>query len=154
MAVTTPSTLPLDEIKSLKFTEGFEPKNGKNVQTYPGRFPMGKSDFRIHTFEEEIEFVQAEPFNRQNIGIYPEIKAPWFHHREGKDIAASTLKVLKEYGYTSKQDKVYLQCFDANELKRIKMSWSRRWGWISIWCSSSPIPTGMKPSRNRPMVSG
>ncbi|MER0133050.1 hypothetical protein KD913_23860 [Klebsiella pneumoniae] len=56
----------------------------------------------------------------KNIGIYPEIKAPWFHHREGKDIAASTLKVLKEYGYTSKQDKVYLQCFDANELKRIK----------------------------------
>lgn len=28
--------------------------------------------------------------------------------------------MLKEYGYTSKQDKVYLQCFDANELKRIK----------------------------------
>ncbi|GKM17989.1 hypothetical protein NUBL22822_03300 [Klebsiella pneumoniae] len=52
--------------------------------------------------------------------ILPEIKAPWFHHQEGKDIAASTLKVLKEYGYTSKQDKVYLQCFDANELKRIK----------------------------------
>ncbi len=49
----------LDEIKSLKFTEGFEPKNGKNVQTYPGRFPMGKSDFRIHTFEEEIEFVRG-----------------------------------------------------------------------------------------------
>lgn len=49
----------LAEIKSLKFTEGFEPKDGKNVQTYPGRFPMGKSDFRIHTFEEEIEFVQG-----------------------------------------------------------------------------------------------
>ncbi len=29
------------------------------------------------------------------------------------------MKVLKEYGYTSKQDKVYLRCFDANELKRI-----------------------------------
>jgi glycerophosphoryl diester phosphodiesterase len=28
--------------------------------------------------------------------------------------------VLKKYGYTRKQDKVYLQCFDANELKRIK----------------------------------
>jgi glycerophosphoryl diester phosphodiesterase len=26
----------LAEIKSLKFTEGFEPKDGKNVQTYPG----------------------------------------------------------------------------------------------------------------------
>ncbi|HBY9780905.1 TPA: glycerophosphodiester phosphodiesterase, partial [Klebsiella pneumoniae] len=70
----------LDEIKSLKFTEGFEPKNGKNVQTYPGRFPMGKSDFRIHTFEEEIEFVQGLNHSTgKNIGIYPEIKAPWFH---------------------------------------------------------------------------
>ena len=78
-------------------------------------------DFRIHTFEEEIEFVQGLNHSTgKNIGIYPEIKAPWFHHQEGKDIAASTLKVLKEYGYTSKQDKVYLQCFDANELKRIK----------------------------------
>ena len=46
----------LDEIKSLKFTEGFDIENGKKVQTYPGRFPMGKSDFRVHTFEEEIEF--------------------------------------------------------------------------------------------------
>lgn len=54
------------------------------------------------------------------IGIYPEIKAPWFHHQEGKDIAAKTLEVLKKYGYTGKDDKVYLQCFDADELKRIK----------------------------------
>ncbi|ELW1645282.1 glycerophosphodiester phosphodiesterase [Enterobacter oligotrophicus] len=111
----------LAEIRSLKFTEGFEIENGKKVQVYPGRFPMGKSDFRIHTFEEEIEFVQGLNHSTgKNIGIYPEIKAPWFHHQEGKDIAAKTLEVLKQYGYTSKQDKVYLQCFDAAELKRIK----------------------------------
>ncbi|AMO48016.1 Glycerophosphoryl diester phosphodiesterase GlpQ [Enterobacter sp. FY-07] len=111
----------LDEIRSLKFTEGFELEKGKKVQVFPGRFPMGKSDFRIHTFEEEIEFVQGLNHSTgKNIGIYPEIKAPWFHHQEGKDIAAKTLDVLKKYGYTSKQDKVYLQCFDANELKRIK----------------------------------
>ena len=30
------------------------------------------------------------------------------------------LAVLKQYGYTGKNDNVYLQCFDANELKRIK----------------------------------
>ena len=30
------------------------------------------------------------------------------------------LEVLKRYGYTGKNDKVYLQCFDFNELKRIK----------------------------------
>lgn len=111
----------LDEIKSLKFTEGFDIVNGKPVQSYPGRFPMGKSDFRIHTFEEEIEFVQGLNHSTgKNSGLYPEIKAPWFHHQEGKDIAAKTLAVLKQYGYTSKNDKVYLQCFDVNELKRIK----------------------------------
>lgn len=111
----------LAEIKSLKFTEGFDIVDGKPVQTYPGRFPMGKSDFRVHTFEEEIEFVQGLNHSTgKNIGIYPEIKAPWFHHQEGKDIAAKTLEVLKHYGYTGKQDKVYLQCFDAAELKRIK----------------------------------
>lgn len=111
----------LAEIKSLKFTEGFEPKEGHNVQIFPGRFPMGKSDFHIHTFEEEIEFIQGLNHSTgKNIGIYPEIKAPWFHRQEGKDITTQVLKVLKKYGYTSKQDKVYLQCFDADELKRIR----------------------------------
>ena len=111
----------LAEIKSLKFSEGFTVENGKKVQTFPGRFPMGKSDFRVHTFEEEIEFIQG--LNRstgKNIGLYPEIKAPWFHHQEGKDIATRVLEVLKKYGYTKKTDKIYLQCFDANELKRIR----------------------------------
>ena len=111
----------LAEIKSLKFSEGFTVENGKKVQTFPGRFPMGKSDFRVHTFEEEIEFIQGLNHSTgKNIGLYPEIKAPWFHHQEGKDIAARVLEVLKKYGYTKKSDKIYLQCFDANELKRIR----------------------------------
>ena len=111
----------LAEIKSLKFSEGFTVENGKKVQTFPGRFPMGKSDFRVHTFEEEIEFIQGLNHSTgKNIGLYPEIKAPWFHHQEGKDIATRVLEVLKKYGYTKKSDKIYLQCFDANELKRIR----------------------------------
>ena len=111
----------LAEIKSLKFSEGFTIENGKKVQTFPGRFPMGKSDFRVHTFEEEIEFIQGLNHSTgKNIGLYPEIKAPWFHHQEGKDIATRVLEVLKKYGYTKKSDKIYLQCFDANELKRIR----------------------------------
>ena len=35
---------------------------------------------------------------------------------------------LKKYGYTGKQDKVYLQCFDANELKRIKQELEPKMG--------------------------
>lgn len=111
----------LAEIKSLKFTEGFDIKDGKQVQTYPGRFPMGKSDFRVHTFQDEIEFVQGLNHSTgKNVGIYTEIKAPWFHRQEGKDISAKVLEVLKAYGYTTKSSNVYVQCFDPNELKRIK----------------------------------
>ncbi|OON38571.1 glycerophosphodiester phosphodiesterase [Izhakiella australiensis] len=111
----------LAEIKSLKFTEGFKVKNGKKVQTFAGRFPMEKSDFHVHTFEDEIEFVQGLNHSTgKNMGLYVEIKAPWFHRKEGKDISALVLKTLSKYGYRGKQDNVWLQCFDYNELKRIK----------------------------------
>lgn len=112
----------LDEIQSLNMTENFTTdKNGKQVAVYPGRFPLWKSHFKIHTFEDEIEFIQGlEKSTGKKIGIYPEIKAPWLHHQNGKDIAKATLEVLKKYGYTTKDSPVYLQTFDWNELKRIK----------------------------------
>ncbi|MDG2960759.1 glycerophosphodiester phosphodiesterase [Bisgaard Taxon 10/6] len=111
----------LKEIQSLDMTENFKTENGKQVQVYPNRFPLWKSHFRIHTFEDELEFIQGlEKSSGKKIGIYPEIKAPWLHHKEGKDIAKATLEVLKKYGYTKKSDAVYLQTFDFNELKRIK----------------------------------
>ncbi|MDU3900281.1 MAG: glycerophosphodiester phosphodiesterase, partial [Haemophilus haemolyticus] len=82
----------LKEIQSLEMTENFETKDGKQSQVYPGRFPLWKSHFRIHTFEDEIEFIQGlEKSTGKKVGIYPEIKAPWFHHQNGKDIAAETL---------------------------------------------------------------
>ena len=111
----------LKEIQSLNMTENFETKEGKQVAVYPGRFPLWKSHFKIHTFEDEIEFIQGlEKSTGKKVGIYPEIKAPWFHHQNGKDIAVETLKVLKKYGYSKKSNLVYLQTFDFNELKRIK----------------------------------
>lgn len=111
----------LDEIKTLEMTENFEVKDGKQAQVYPNRFPMWQSHFTIHTLEEELEFIQGlEKSTGKKIGIYPEIKAPWLHHKEGKDIALETLKVLKKYGYDSKTSPIYLQTFDFNELKRIK----------------------------------
>lgn len=111
----------LKEIKTLEMTENFKVENGKQIQVYPSRFPLWQSHFVIHTFEEELEFIRGlEKSTGKKIGIYPEIKAPWLHHKEGKDIALETLKVLKKYGYDSRDDLVYLQTFDFNELKRIK----------------------------------
>ncbi|QHB17019.1 glycerophosphodiester phosphodiesterase [Mannheimia pernigra] len=111
----------LAEIRTLEMTENFKTEEDKQVQVYPNRFPLWQSSFKIHTFEEEIEFIQGlEKSTGKQIGIYPEIKAPWLHHKEGKDIALETLKVLKKYGYDKKSSPVYLQTFDFNELKRIK----------------------------------
>ena len=111
----------LAEIRSLQMTENFKTENGKQVPVYPDRFPLWQGSFKIHTFEEELQFVRGlEKSSGKRIGIYPEIKAPWLHHQEGKDIARATLAMLKKYGYTQKSDPVYLQTFDFNELKRIK----------------------------------
>lgn len=108
----------LAEIKSLKATEVFNPTTGK--PNYETRFPIWKSNFQVNTLAEEIELIQGlNKSTGKDIGIYPEIKAPWFHMHEGKDISMEVLKVLKQYGYTTKNSKVYLQCFDPNEVIRI-----------------------------------
>lgn len=109
------------EIETLEMTEAFNVKEGKKSADYPTRFPLGQSHFQVHTLENEIELIQGLNTSTGNdIGLYLEIKAPWFHRHEGKDISAAVLKVLKEYGYTDKSSRVYLQSFDTNELKRIK----------------------------------
>ncbi|GBC63690.1 glycerophosphodiester phosphodiesterase [Desulfonema ishimotonii] len=110
----------LDEIRQLEMTEGFTVKDGKTVANFPARFPIWHSAFRVSTFEEEIEMIQGmNKSTGRDVGIYPEIKSPWFHRHEGKDISKAALAVLKKYGYTTKSSKVWLQCFDPNETERI-----------------------------------
>ena len=111
----------LAEIKTLAMTEGFTLKEGKKMQGFTQRFPIWKSSFQVHTLSDEIEMIQGlNKSTGKRVGIYPEIKAPWFHRHEGKDISVTVLKVLQKYNYTDKSDLVYLQSFDAEELKRIK----------------------------------
>ncbi|MFT4928245.1 MAG: glycerophosphoryl diester phosphodiesterase [Phenylobacterium sp.] len=116
----------LDEIKQLKMSEGFSlDKNSKLLTAgYPNRFPLFKSNFSVSTLAEEIELIQGLNHSTgksigKGVGLYVEIKAPWFHRHEGKDISKAVLTELKGYGYTSKADKVFVQCFDPVETKRI-----------------------------------
>ncbi|RSC95150.1 glycerophosphodiester phosphodiesterase [Tenacibaculum singaporense] len=107
------------ELQELNVTERFNPKTGKQV--YPNRFPKGKGNFKLHSLQEEIELIQGlNKTTGKNIGIYPEIKNPEFHHQNGKDIAKITLDILSEYGYKTKNDKCIFQCFDAKELERVR----------------------------------
>lgn len=111
----------LAEIKTLEMTEVFKLEGDKKVAVYARRFPIWASNFKVHTLEEEIEMIQGlNTSTGKDIGIYTEVKAPWFHLNEGKDISVAVLKVLKKYGYTKKTDLVYFQSFDANDLKRVK----------------------------------
>ena len=110
----------LDEIRQLSVVERFEMIDGVASAVFKDRFPLGLSSFRVHTFAEEIELIQGLNISTGNsTGLYPEIKSPEFHHEEGKDIAMATLRVLKKYGYRSKTDRVFLQCFEFSELQRI-----------------------------------
>ncbi len=111
----------LDEIRQLSVVERFVWDQGMGSPVFRERFPPGLSSFHVHTFAEEIELIQG--LNRSTgkaVGIYPEMKSPAFHRAEGKDIARATLAVLKAYGYSRPTDLVFLQCFDQQELRRIR----------------------------------
>jgi len=111
----------LAELRQLAVSERFKLSDGAKTAVFEQRFPLEKSSFRIATFAEEIELIQGlNKSTGRSVGIYPEIKSPAFHRGEGKDISAAVLEVLKTYGYDEQQDRVFLQCFDGNELQRIR----------------------------------
>ncbi len=108
------------ELKKLQVTERFDQRTGKPV--FATRFPLWQGSFQIPTFEEELQFIQG--LNRttgREAGIYPEIKAPSWHREQGQDLSRIVLAVLDRYGYRTKTDKVFLQCFEYPELKRLRV---------------------------------
>ena len=108
----------LDEILSLRVHERTD-ESGKPV--FPGRFPSAGEDFRVHTLERELQLVaDLNERGTRAVGIYPEIKDPAWHVGEGVDITVLVLEALREFGYTSHADRVYLQCFDEREIRRIR----------------------------------
>lgn len=110
----------LSELKSLRVTERIDLETKSAV--YPGRFPLNSSSFQIPTLAEEIELLQGlNKSTGRNVGIYPEIKAPGWHRAEGKDISRIVLDTLHRYGYRDKADKVYVQCFDPVETRRLRV---------------------------------
>ena len=86
-----------------------------------GRFPLGKSSFRVATFAEMIELIQGLNTSTGNdIGIYPELKAPSFHTKEGLPMEQPFLDIMAKYGYTGSDANVFVQCFEAPALKKMR----------------------------------
>ncbi len=108
----------LGELKSL---EVHERSNADGSPVYPDRFNSTDEIFRIQTFAEELDFVQTlQAADGRPVGIYPEIKRPEWHRHEGVDITPQFLGILADFGYEEHSDPVYVQCFDAKELRRIR----------------------------------
>ena len=109
----------LAELKQLRVHERISLGSGQPV--FPGRFPLGWASFEIPTLEEEIQLVQGlNKSTGREAGIYPEIKEPAWHRKQGRDLSPIVLELLARYGYRSKADRVYLQCFDFDEVRRIR----------------------------------
>jgi glycerophosphoryl diester phosphodiesterase len=111
----------LDELRQLRLHEGTQTTPQGEKAVFPARFPPELGNFHIHTLREELEFIEGlERSTGRRVGIYPELKSPWFHHQQGKDLSRAVLTELKHYGYDSRDDRIYLQSFDYPELERVK----------------------------------
>ncbi len=102
-----PIDFSLNEIRQLRLQNVFE--SGNNSLSLP-----------IPTLGEELSLIRLlEQRLEKQIGIALEIRYPWFHSREGKAISEATLTTLARFGYGQENSKLYLQCFDPEELQRI-----------------------------------
>ena len=93
---------------------------------FPARFPQNQSRFSLNTLAEELEFIaglnKANIVNKREVGAYVEIKEPAFHKNENHpNMSEIVLDVLKKHNYRNRTDKVFLQCFDIEELQRIRL---------------------------------
>jgi len=107
----------LEEVKKLRVHE--RTVNGRPA--FQGRFPCGISKFEVPTFEEAIELVQGlNSSAHRDVGIYPELKRPEWHRKNGLPMEEKVLEILKKHGYAGKESKVYVQCFEDDALQRIR----------------------------------
>lgn len=107
------------ELKQLNLCERRRP--GTDQAQFPERFAALSHDFRIVTLAEEIELIHE--LNRgtgRRVGLYPEIKAPDWHQAHGVDLGRKLLDVLADFGYSNRADPVFVQCFEAAELSRLR----------------------------------
>jgi len=120
----------LEEIKKLN-VHTYRYKDG-SVQ-YPNRFNPEYKFLKIPTFEEVIMLVQG--LNRstgKNIGIYPELKHASWYNESGFNIEKATLNILNKYGYSNGSDKVFIQCFEQDSLKKLKFEFDTKLSLIQL----------------------
>lgn len=107
------------EVQQLRASERFHHEKG--TAYFSGRFPVKSSSFAIPSFEQELEFIAGLNKSTGRVaGIYPEIKQPAFHRSAGKDISRIVLDVIAQTGWGKTPERVFVQCFEPIETRRIR----------------------------------
>jgi glycerophosphoryl diester phosphodiesterase len=111
----------LAELRTLSVVERLDAKTGK--QAYPLRYLGGGLGFRIATLGEHIALIKSLNTTRQKkVGVYIEFKDPAGHRKDGHDIGAVLFDELRRHGLHKADGPMplYVQCFDATELKSFR----------------------------------
>lgn len=110
------------ELSGLRVRERVDSGTGRPA--FPRRFPLGDpgipSPFRLHRLDEELTLIRG--LNRstgREVGVYLELKEPAWHQAQGLDLVGSVLERLEHHGYLEAGQRIYLQCFDPQTLKRV-----------------------------------
>jgi len=109
----------LAEIRNLRVTERRR-RDGSGAR-FPGRFPCDTGLFRIHTLEDELEFIRGlDQSTGRQAGVYAEIKDPAWHEQHGFALGNRVIETLRTFGYKTQEDNFFVQCFDGTELRRVR----------------------------------
>lgn len=95
----------LDELKTLT-------KHGRDTHDH---------GYHIATLDEMLAMIaRLNDRTGRAIGVAPEIKSPAFHARHGIDLPALAVSALAAHGYSTRDHKVLLQCFELDALRRVR----------------------------------
>jgi glycerophosphoryl diester phosphodiesterase len=108
-----------DELAKLSVVERRAP--GSALARFPARYPADSPMPGVVTLEQELRLVQglSQSMGRA-IGVYPEIKHPRWHAEHGIDVASLLVAELRRFGYSRPDDAAFVQCFDRDELARVR----------------------------------
>lgn len=106
------------------FSEDFtlkEIKTLRAIQSIPERDQSHNGKYAVATFEEILKLAQKKSLELgRRIGVYVETKHPTYFKNIGLPLETKMLSHLKKYGYSSKQDPVFIQSFEVANLKELR----------------------------------
>jgi len=105
----------LSEIKRLRARERLGELRPQNLR-YDGQFS-------VPTFDEIMQLVltaNRQPGANRPIGVYPETKHPAHFAGIGLPLELTLLDTLKRYGYADGASPVFIQSFDARNLRQLR----------------------------------